>query len=280
MAVAGEQAIRRPAVAGSFYPAGEEDLRKSVKNLLDEEIQPLTDVLGIVAPHAGYMFSGKVAGTIYGAVRRLQPDVVVLVGPSHMEYFDGVCIFEGDAFLTPLGEVPVDGKLRDELAQFGEPIFAGIAGHRSDGNGEHCLEVQLPFLQMLYEEFRIVPIIMGEQKWAYCEALAAALSSSLKGRNALLVASSDLSHYHSYEVAQQIDAQFIRLLEHGDPRALATALAEGEVEACGGGPVVAVQLACQKMGATKVRTLLYQNSGDVWVDKTRVVGYLAAAFEK
>ena len=272
--------IREPAVAGSFYPRTPEDLRKSVEELLQVKAEALHDVVGMVAPHAGYMFSGQVAGRVYASVRELQPEVVVIVGPSHREYFDGICLYEGEAYKTPLGLVKIDETLRKALLETGRPIFAGIQGHRSDGEGEHCIEVQLPFLQLLYETFTFVPIIMGDQRWAYCEFLATALANCLRHRKALLIASSDLSHYYSYEVAQQLDRQFIELLERKNPRELAQALESSEVEACGGGPVVAVQLAAQHLGAHQVQTLLYMNSGDVWVDKTRVVGYLAAVFTR
>lgn len=280
MASTGARLVRRPAVAGTFYPGTEDELRNNVHYYLNHEIEPLSDVVGIVAPHAGYMFSGKVAGTVYGAVRELSPETIVLIGPSHFEYFEGICVYEGDAFQTPLGEVPVDTEFRERLVQAGNGIFAGIQGHGSNGQGEHCLEVQLPFLQELYDEFAIVPVIMGEQDWPTCEALAGALAEVCSDRNCLIIASSDLSHYHSYEVAQVIDARFIEMLQRGEPEALAEALEKREVEACGGGPVVATQLASQRLGADKTKVLLYQNSGDVWVDKTRVVGYLAAAFTR
>ncbi len=272
--------VRRPAVAGSFYPGTEEELRNNVHYYLNTEIEPMSDVVGIVAPHAGYMFSGKVAGTIYGAIRELSPETVVLIGPSHLEYFKGICVYEGDAFQTPLGEVAIDAGFRERLTQKDERIFAGVKGHSSNGNGEHCLEVQLPFLQELFDEFQIVPIIMGDQNWEYCELLGRTLAEACAGHNCLLIASSDLSHYHSYEVAQVIDARFIQTLQKGEPKQLAEALEAREVEACGGGPVVATLLASQLLGAGKIKILLYQNSGDVWVDKTRVVGYLAAAFTK
>ncbi|RMD98215.1 MAG: AmmeMemoRadiSam system protein B [Calditrichaeota bacterium] len=270
--------IRKPAVAGSFYPREEENLKKTLEELLSVDVSPVHDARGLVVPHAGYMFSGSVAGTAYASVSKMSPEIVVMIGPSHREYFDGICIYNGKAYETPLGEVEVEASLREKLIQAGEPIWAGLEGHRSNGDGEHCLEVQLPFLQTIFDDFKILPIIMGDQRWDYCELLGDLLAQALQGSNALIIASSDLSHYHSYEVAQSIDAQFILLLEKSNPRELAIALERKEVEACGGGPVVATLIASKKLGAPRVQTLLYRNSGDVWVDKTRVVGYLAALF--
>lgn len=272
--------VRAPAVAGSFYPAQAKDLQSEVKQLLLQEIAPRTGIRGAVVPHAGYMFSGAIAGTCYAAMRDMRPEYVVLIGPSHREYFPGVCVFDGAAFQTPLGLQPIATDVRDAVAVQHERIFLGQHGHRGSAEGEHALEVQIPFIRMLWGEVGIVPIAMGEQSWENCEALGNALAQTLTNRNAIVIASSDLSHYHSYEDARELDAEFIAALERADARLLYDGLKDGRFEACGGGPVVSAMIACRKLGAGVVETLAYANSGDVWHDRSRVVGYLAALFRQ
>jgi len=270
--------VRRPAVAGSFYPGNAEALRRQVTEFLDNPVEPVKGAKGLVAPHAGYVFSGHVAGHSYAAVREAHPEVVVIISPSHREYFAGISVFDGAAYSTPLGEMPVDSELRDRLQNFGRPIFVGSAGHHTNGDGEHAIEVQLPFLQILFGTVAILPIVMGEQSAENCEFLARALAESLRDREALVAASSDLSHYHPYAVARSIDARFIDALKKGDPRALWSGLEQRRFEACGGGPVVAALDGCKRLGADQVEVLEYQNSGDVWDDRDHVVGYVAAVF--
>lgn len=270
--------IRRPAVAGSFYPGDAAALRRQVTEFLDNPAEPVKGARGLVAPHAGYMFSGQVAGQAYAAVRDAHPDVVVVISPSHREYFAGISIYDGTAYRTPLGEMPVPGELRDRLQAFGKPIVVGPAGHGTNGDGEHAIEVQLPFLQILFGAVPILPIVMGEQSAENCEFLAKVLAESLQDRQALVVASSDLSHYHPYEIARSIDSRFIEALQQGDPQKLWAGLQQRTYEACGGGPVVAALDACKRLGADRVEVLDYKNSGDVWDDRDHVVGYVAAVF--
>lgn len=268
--------VRQPAVAGAFYDADPDVLRRHVDSLLDQARGATVkgSIKGLVSPHAGYMYSGSTAAVGYRLLRGKSYDAVILVGPSHREFFTGASIYPGDSYRTPLGDVPVHKEMRDELVKEGGTIMLSDAGHR----GEHCLEVQLPFLQRVLGEFSIVPIIIGNQRREFCLALGNALAKAASRRNVLLVASSDLSHYHPYDEAVKLDRQVIGLVEALDDITMMDQIEEERIEACGGGPVVSVMHAAKLLGANRSQVLFYCNSGDVTGDKDAVVGYLSAAF--
>jgi AmmeMemoRadiSam system protein B len=268
--------VRLPAVAGSFYEGDRGLLQQHVDRLLRQapDSKPAGAVRGLVSPHAGYLYSGATAAAGYKTLKGSSFDAVLMVGPSHRDFFEGVSIYPGDAYRTPLGDIPVHKELRAALAEESPVIQLLDAGHRE----EHCLEVQLPFLQRVLGEFPFVPMIIGNQKREFCLALGHAIASVAKGRNILLVASSDLSHYHPYDVAVGLDRRVIEHVESFDAQELMTQIDEERVEACGGGPVVAVMLAAKLLGANRSRVLFYCNSGDVTGDRSAVVGYLSAAF--
>jgi AmmeMemoRadiSam system protein B len=213
---------------------------------------------------------------------------VVLVGPSHRAAFDGCAVFARGAWETPLGLVPVDAPLAEALIASGDGVAEAPRPHAQ----EHSLEMQLPFLQHLVPGLRLVPVLMGSQSRAECEALALALVSVLEraspeagvgvgaagGRAVLLVASSDLSHYHPSSVAARLDAQVAGDVERLDADGLMTRLEARHEHACGGGPIVSVMKAARALGASRAKVLRYADSGDEGEhDKSRVVGYLAAA---
>ena len=268
--------VRLPAVAGSFYEGDQELLRRHVDVLLHNapEASPPGSIVGLVSPHAGYLYSGSTAAAGYKMLKGSTFDVVLLVGPSHREFFDGVTIYPGDAYRTPLGDNPLDKKLRTALVESSPLIKSHDAGHRE----EHSLEVQLPFLQRVLGEIPIVPMIIGNQTKATCLALGKAIASVARDRRVLLVASSDLSHFHPYDVAVGLDRRVIEYVEKFDAEALMSQLDGERVEACGGGPVVAVMLAAKLLGANRSQVLFYCNSGDITGDRSGVVGYLSAAF--
>jgi hypothetical protein len=268
--------VRQPAVAGAFYDADPDVLRRHVDSLLDQARGATVkgSIKGLVSPHAGYMYSGSTAAVGYRLLRGKSYDAVILVGPSHREFFTGASIYPGDSYRTPLGDVPVHKEMRDELVKEGGTIMLSDAGHR----GEHCLEVQLPFLQRVLGEFSIVPIIIGNQRREFCLALGNALAKAASRRNVLLVASSDLSHYHPYDEAVKLDRQVIGLVEALDDITMMDQIEEERIEACGGGPVVSVMHAAKLLGANRSQVLFYCNSGDITGDKDAVVGYLSAAF--
>jgi len=267
--------IREPAVAGMFYPSDTAVLRKEVDHLLSrvqaKKIEG--DLRGLISPHAGYVYSGFTAANGYKLLEGKQVETVVIISPSHREYFKGISVYPGSAYRTPLGVLEVDDKLRSELIQDGGVIVSSTLGHRE----EHAIEVQLPFLQRVLKDFKILPIVMGDQRHDYCTLLAERLGAVLAGRQAFLVASSDLSHYYPYEIACKLDRIVIDEVEEFDPVGLSRDLETRRAEACGGGPMVAMLLAAKKLGADATEILHYCNSGDVTGDREGVVGYLSAA---
>ncbi len=270
--------IRPPAVAGSFYPGSAKILGRDVDALLDQAVAPKSTgtVVAIVSPHAGYRYSGLTAAYAFNAAKGSVYDAVVIIGPSHHEYFDGVSIYPGASWQTPLGIASIDDELRSAIVREEKRIFLSAAGHRA----EHSVEVQIPFLQRTLDHFSFVPIVMGNQTMELCENLADAVFSACAGRNVLLVASSDLSHYHPYDEAMSLDRRVVELVESYDPVRLMERLDRRELEACGGGPIVAVMLAARKLGASTGHVIHYCNSGDVTGEKDAVVGYLSAVLTR
>lgn len=269
--------IRQPAVAGLFYSGKKMDLDREVAMYLENA--PQIDIpgrlIGMVAPHAGYMYSGGVAARAYRLLLDLDFDLVAIISPSHREYFTEISVFDGFAYATPLGTIEVDKETTQALAEFNPQIILSEKGHRFE---EHALEVQLPFLQKVLDQFRIVPIVMGEHSSGNIETLAEGLTAVLKDRKALIIASSDLSHFYNAGKAESMDHIVQEKISGFDDEALFEQLRAGKCEMCGGGPVVACMKASKLLGADSSRSLLYRHSGDVTGDRSEVVGYLSAVF--
>src|SRR6185295_919143 len=255
-------AVRKSAVAGTWYPGDRASLVAEVEGYL-ADVAPTSvpgRLVALISPHA--------------RLRGLRDLTVVLVGPSHRAHFEGVSVYARGAFATPLGEIPID----ESLAQAHLAADASLLDEPSPHRDEHSLEMQLPFLQHLVPGLRIVPLLMGSQERPEVEALVGALGRALRGRDVLLVASSDLSHYHPAAVANALDAKVVDDVARFDPEALMDRLEAHHGHACGGGPMVAVLRAARERGATRATILRYADSGDAGDgDKSRVVGYLAAA---
>jgi MEMO1 family protein len=271
--------VRPAAVAGTWYPGTPGALDREVRDYLAQA--PATApglVRALIAPHAGIMFSGPVAAHAYHAVAGASYDTVVLVGPSHFVGFEGLALVPDGVFDTPLGPARIDARMAAALEQF--PVVHVDAGpHRR----EHALEMQLPFLRTVLPEAAIVPLLMGYQTGETIEATAAALAAALDGRNALLVASTDLSHYFDAATAGTLDGRVVSAVASLDVAGLRRIFEEypdserGRFVACGGGPAIAVLAAAQRLGATGAQVLKYGHSGEVSGDYDGVVGYLAAA---
>jgi hypothetical protein len=277
-------AVRPAAVAGSFYPADANVLAKMVDGFLAKAAPPhLTDVVALVAPHAGYEYAGQVAAYSYALLKGRKFDRVVVIAPSHYEAFGFASVYDGAAYTTPLGQVPVDRAFAAKLASMSKLIKLSGAGHTvTQDKREHALEDQLPFLQRVLGQFQLVPIIIGDQSYETCRALGLALAKLMQGTNTLIVASSDLSHYHPYDDAVRIDHKTLKAIEEWDYLSMARNF-EPDVnvwEACGGYPIIAAMIASERLGASQAKVLDYANSGDTAGDKTRVVGYGAVAFVK
>ncbi len=270
---------RKPAVADQFYPGDPVTLSRQMTDFFKKaKKEPIPGkIVALIAPHAGYMYSGQVAAYAFKLLEGFSFETVVVICPSHIAYFQGASIYNGGAYETPLGIIPVDTSVAGKMADANERVFLSTKGHGFVGmRGEHAVEVELPFLQLVLGKFKLVPIVIGDQDWATCEALAEALIKSLKGKSALIVASTDLSHFHPYDEAVRLDNIVINHVNSFDPEGLFTDLRAGVCEACGGSPMAATMLAAKGLGADKAKVLKYANSGDVTGDRSGVVGYMAA----
>ena len=267
--------LRRAAVAGTWYPADPDALAREVDGYLAAADEPpVGDPLAIIAPHAGLLYSGPIAAHAYNTLRGRDFEVAILVGPSHYVGFEGVAVYERGAFETPFGKVPIAEDLASAIAA-GSPL---IKSHPTAHVREHSLEMQLPFLKRVLPEIAIVPLVMGHQLRETAEALGDAIAAAVKGRRAVLIASTDLSHYQSATVAAKLDKMVIHQVQRFDANGLMSLLEGFPQHACGGGPTVSVMKAARQLGARDARVLRYGDSGDVSGDKDAVVGYLAAAF--
>ena len=272
--------IRPAAVAGTWYPGTAAALTVDVDTYLGlASAAPGGRLQAIIAPHAGIMFSGPVAAYAYSAAAQQEFDVAVLIGPSHFAAFEGAALWPDGAFESPLGSAHVDVPGAQALAE--SPIVHTL---RSAHHREHSLEMQLPFLRRVQPSLPIVPVLMGFQNRATIEGLAGAVARAFAGRRALLVASTDLSHYFDAETAATLDARVQRCVNDFDPDALLDLFEQypeherGRYVACGGGAAITVMKAARALGATDGRVLHYAHSGQVSGDYDGVVGYMAAAF--
>lgn len=271
--------VRPAAVAGTWYPGSAGALTRDIDGYLERADEWTGgEIQAVIAPHAGLMFSGPVGAFAYKAAATQRYDVAVLAGPSHFVAFDGVALYPHGAFATPLGDAIIDDAASEALLAF--PVIQSMpAAHRR----EHSLEMQLPFLRRLLPDVRIVPLLMGFQTRATITGLADALAVTLAGRRALLVASTDLSHYFDARTAMSLDARVQAHIASFDPEGLLATFEQypeherGRYVACGGGPAIAVMMTARRLGATQARVLKYAHSGEVSGDNSGVVGYVAAA---
>ena len=268
----------RPSVGrlwlGTWYPGSADALAAAVDRQLERTSRDLPgDLVALVAPHAGLVYSGPVAAHAYRLVRARTFDVAVLVGPSHFVSFEGVSIVRSGGFETPFGVANIDDRSASELMSATSVVREHPAAHVR----EHSLEMQLPFLKRLAPGLPIVPLVMGHQTDETARALGDALAAVLRGRRALVIASTDLSHYHDAATAAALDRIVVDCISRFDADGLQRVLDEEPNHACGGGPTVAVMRAAHVLGARDAVVLNYADSGDVSGDKSAVVGYLAAA---
>ncbi len=280
--------VHTPAVAGSFYPSDPAHLRGMIEVMLAEvdSHRHEGDVLALVAPHAGYLYSGSVAASAYAAVQGCNVSRVVILAPSHFEAFPFTSVYDGDAYETPLGSIAVDKEFALHLTESDAISRFSHRGHDpSEQGSEHAIEVQLPWLQHVLGAFRLVPVVMGNQSYEASRSIGSALatlvaaeheSASQRG-GTLIVASSDLSHYFTAESAEAMDRRTLHALESWDYFTMAQNFASQRWEACGGGPILAAMIASEHLGANIAQVLKYAHSGHVTGDQSRVVGYSAVA---
>jgi AmmeMemoRadiSam system protein B len=262
--------IRLPAVAGRFYPEDPGRLRAAVDSLLagggdEKKIR----VIACLVPHAGYVYSGRVAGEVY---RRLEiPGRVILVGPRHFPGGAALAILSEGAWQTPLGMAPIDNPLAEQIVRAFPLLREDAVAHSS----EHSLEVQLPFLQRLAPSFAFVPIVIGPAQWDTLEALGHALAGVIAAERVpvLLIASSDMNHYESDAITRVKDRKAIDQILALDARKLFDTVREENISMCGYAATVAAMIAARELGATQAELVRYANSGEVNGDLQEVVGY-------
>jgi len=270
-----DEQIRESVLAGTWYPADPAVLTQQ----LDEFLNAVptrwerTRLLALIAPHAGHAYSGRIAAHAYKLLQGRTFDTVVIIAPSHRVRFPGVSVYDVGGYRTPLGLVPIDLELIRELQAVDNQIRYRPEAHRE----EHAVEIQLPFLQRMLPTFKLVPLVMGEPSWDSCARLASSLARAIRGKSVLLVASSDLSHYHPAAAAHDLDQVVLDKVAKLQAAELNQALAAGKCEACGGGAIITTLLAARELGADRGEVLRYGHSGEVTGDSNAVVGYLAAA---
>ncbi len=268
--------IRKSVIAGTWYPGNPRILRTDIENFLHDIPDRKIDgrITGLIVPHAGYVYSGQVAAHAYKIIKGEFFDAVIVIGPSHRTFFHGVSLYNRGGYETPLGVVPVDITLSNDIMAQSEMISHMPAAHVE----EHSLEIQLPFLQVSLGDFQFVPVIMGEQDYQTCKTLAESIFRAVGDRKVLIVGSSDFSHFHTYEQAVKLDSVALEHIEKMDARGLMKDLENNVCEACGGGPAVVTMMVSEKLGAKSVKILKYANSGDVTGDRRSVVGYASVVF--
>ncbi len=238
--------------------------------------EPSGELVGVIVPHAGHRYSGAVAAHAFRLMRGLSPEIVAVVSPMHTMAPDRLATSGHDAYQTPLGLIPIDTEsvraLNAALEKKSGPRLFPLRNDR-----EHSLEIELPFLQRVLGEFRLLPVMILDQRETTAQALGSALSDVLKGKRALLVGSSDLSHFYSDQTARELDSEMMRRIAAFDPAAVIRAEDEEAGFACGRAAIAAVLWAARGLGANLVTPLAYGNSGDVTGDRSSVVGYGAAA---
>ncbi len=273
--------VHEPVVAGTWYPGNASELKAQIENYLGRapEGSANGEITAIISPHAGLVYSGQVAAYSYKLLRGRKFDTVVVIGPSHHVAFPGVAVLDCAGFGTPIGTIPLDKSLISELLARDQRII----NRPEVFSKEHSLEMQLPFLQAVLPGARLVPLVMGDQEISSCRRLAETLADCIKGKSVLIVASSDLSHFHGYEKATEMDRLLLEKVRAMDVEGLSECLGSGKCEACGRAPVITAMLAARKLGANECKILNYANSGDVTGEKNHprgVVGYAAAVFVK
>lgn len=274
--------IRPSPIAGRWYTSDPKKLAASIDAYINAaRLPPIEgEIIGVVAPHAGHMYSGPVAGYAFAAIRGLKPELVAIISPMHHPYYEPLLTTTHQAYGTPLGPLWIDQEAMSALNGYlSESLGFSLTPIRRDP--EHSLEIELPFLQRAIEsKFRLLPVMVRDQSARVTRALGQALAKALQGKPALLVASTDLSHFYTQEIAKTLDAEMLRKIETFDPQGVLDIEEQGKGFACGKGAVAAVLWAAKDLGADKVQVLHHATSGDVTGDLSQVVGYGAAVITR
>ena len=271
--------LRPSPIAGQWYEGNPKTLAHKVDDYLNAAQLPALDgeVVAVIAPHAGHIYSGAVAGYAFAALRGQRPELVAVISPMHQPYYEPLITTAHDAYSTPLGTIPVD---RGALAELDSLLQAelGVGLTPVPRDREHSLEIELPFLQRLFQhEWRLLPVMVRAQEPRLSQALGHALAQVLRGKKFALVASTDLSHFYDQPAANRLDAEMLKRFESFEPESIFEAERSGRGFACGHAAVAAVLWAARELGGERVKVLHHATSGDVTGDLSSVVGYGAAA---
>lgn len=267
--------IRKPAVSSLFYPSSADELRAEVNRYIDEaKLKERKKPWGLIAPHAGYKYSGTTAGYAYASVKNKQYDTVVIFAPSHYAFFKEAGLIKAN-YYNSLGTIQTNVRLIDELVKESD-LFKYIPEAHYH---EHSIEVHLPFLQTaLKGDFNLIPIILSNSNYERIDQITDLLLQKLNLDKTLFIASSDLSHYHDYDEANKLDRIAVNTILKVKADLFYKAGIDRKFEACGFLPITALLMISQKTDRTSAKELYYNNSGDIIPDKSRVVGYTAIAF--
>lgn len=272
--------VRRPAVAGIFYPSDKESLLSSIRDIFlhkeGPKVLPPSNynkrVFSIIVPHAAYIYSGPVASHAYYYISCLKPDLLIIIGPNHYGIGSAIATMRDAIWNTPLGNISLDNESINNIVKISGIIDIDNYAHSKD----HSLEVQLPILQFIYNhEFKILPIILWLQDLDTIKDVGKAIVEIAKQKNTLLIASSDFTHYEPNEIAHKKDLELINTIKELDLSRFYTILERLDISACGYGAIAAVMYASKLLGATKAELLKYATSGDISNNKESVVGYAA-----
>ena len=259
---------RQPAAAGRFYPAKREDLVREVEAHVDPKVKK-KPALGIVAPHAGFMYSGDVSGAVYSRIEI--SDTVILLGPNHTGQGEKVAVMTEGSWSMPMGDISIDREMASYICKETSIVKEDYYAHQF----EHSLETQLPFLQYFKKEFQIVPICLRQMKASGCKIISEGIVRAVTkvGRPVLLIASSDMTHYESHNRAQIKDQMAIACIQNRDPVALIETVQSEKITMCGVNPVAVMLHYSESMGAKEAELVKYMTSGEVNGDMEKVVGY-------
>jgi AmmeMemoRadiSam system protein B len=262
---------RQPAVAGQFYPGTEQQLRAELSRLIPDNSPAGLQVKGVISPHAGYVYSGAIAGKLFSKITI--PSTVLIIGPNHHGIGAAAALYPDGEWLTPLGVLPINSRLNDLLLQDVPYLQSDSIAHQR----EHSLEVQAPFLQYLRPDISISAICLGHGDYQPLQQIAAGIAAAISkfGEDVLIVASSDMTHYESAESARQKDEAALERVLAFDSRGLLEVCRSRKITMCGVVPSAVMLEAARELGATKAELVAYGTSGDVTGDSRQVVGYAA-----
>ncbi|MEX2193187.1 MAG: MEMO1 family protein [Nitrosarchaeum sp.] len=274
--------IRTPAVAGMFYPSEKKELKKSIKECFLHKFGPgkippsniKKKIFGVICPHAGYMYSGPIACHSFYAISSDAPELFIIIGPNHWGIGSSVATMKDCKWNTPLGDVEVDSEAAEEISHLSEIIDIDYFSHTR----EHSLEVQIPIMQEMYSDFKILPISMINQNKDAAKDIGLAIVKIAEKKKVMIIGSSDFTHYEQNEFAHEQDMALIEPILKLDVKKFYDVLEDRNVSACGYGAIATTMIACKELGATKGELLKYATSGDITGDTSSVVGYGSIVF--